>query len=340
MRYNRRNLILSIIVILFLAFLVGYQLPFYIYKPGGADALNPVVQVDGGHESAGDMHLVTVRGGQATPLQYLWASFMPHQDIHPLSEIFPEGITQEEYFQAQLQMMESSQEASIVVAYEAANKQIEIEYEGVYVVAVIEGMPAEGILQSGDKILSVDHLSIQQTDELIDYVGEKKAGTTISITIEREGDQITEDITLEAFPELENKVGMGVQLVTDRTVTENPNVEFKSGNIGGPSAGLMFSLEIYDQLTERDITNGLQIAGTGEVDYEGNVGRIGGIDKKVIAADEEGCDVFFAPNENGSENSNFRVATETAKEIGSEMTIVPVDTFEDALEYLEGIEGK
>src|SRR5690625_7652658 len=70
---------------------------------------------------------------------------------------------------------------------------------------------------------------------------------------------------------------MGVSLVTDRSVTVDPKVNFSSGNIGGPSAGLMFSLEIYDQLTENDLTSGYAIAGTGEVDYNGNVIRIGGI---------------------------------------------------------------
>ncbi|WP_369404739.1 S16 family serine protease [Piscibacillus salipiscarius] len=69
--------------------------------------------------------------------------------------------------------------------------------------------------------------------------------------------------------------------MTDRDVTVNPEVEFDSGSIGGPSAGLMMSLEIYDQLTSEDITKGYQIAGTGEIDYEGNVSRIGGIDKKL-----------------------------------------------------------
>ncbi|MDY0396286.1 S16 family serine protease [Virgibacillus halophilus] len=69
-------------------------------------------------------------------------------------------------------------------------------------------------------------------------------------------------------------------MVTDRSVSVKPKVHFKSGDIGGPSAGLMFSLKIYDELTKEDLTNGLQIAGTGEIDYDGNVMRIGGIDKK------------------------------------------------------------
>src|SRR5690625_3309503 len=99
----------------------------------------------------------------------------------------------------------------------------------------------------------------------------------------------------------------------------------------------MFSLEIYDQLTKQDLTHGYEIGGTGEVDYNGNVIRIGGIDKKVIAADKEGCDIFFAPNEGGAKDSNYSVAKNTAEEIGTDMKIVPVDTFKDAFEYLQGL---
>ncbi|WP_053219779.1 SepM family pheromone-processing serine protease [Virgibacillus senegalensis] len=337
MKFNKKTLIPAIIVIVIAAFLVSYRLPYYIYKPGGADALNPIVEVADGYESEGDMHLVTIRGGQATPLQYLWASIRPHQDIEPIDKVFPEGISQDDYFQAQLQMMESSQEASTVVAYKAAGKQIDIEYEGVYVVAVIEGMPAEGKLKAGDKIVEIDGRELETSDDLIDYVSSKKAGDQIDVTVEREEETVHKTIELESFPGQE-KIGVGIQLVTNRNVEVEPELKFASGNIGGPSAGLMFSLEIYDQLTEDDLTHGHQIAGTGEINYEGEVGRIGGIDKKVIAADREGCEVFFAPNEGGAEDSNYHVAVETAKEIGTDMKVVPVDTFDDALSYLQEME--
>src|SRR5699024_11578609 len=86
---------------------------------------------------------------------------------------------------------------------------------------------------------------------------------------------------------------------SDVCSSDLPPVNIKSGDIGGPSAGLMFSLEIYNQLTEKDITKGYNIAGTGAIDSDGNVERIGSIDKKVVAADEEGVEIFFAPNEQG-----------------------------------------
>ncbi|OZU90424.1 hypothetical protein CIL03_04565 [Virgibacillus indicus] len=338
MKFSKRH-IFSLLIIIIAAFLLSsYKLPYYIQKPGGADALNPIVEVADGFESEGDMHLVTVSGGQATPIQYAFAKVMPHHEILPLHAVRPEGITDEEYMQAQLQMMEGSQEASTVVAYTAANEDITIEYNGVYVVSVVEKMPADGKLQIADRIIGINGEEIKEADDLISYVESKEAGDVITLDIVREEENITKDIKLERFEDMDNKIGIGIQLVTDRSVSVEPEVRFSSGRIGGPSAGLMFSLEIYDQLTEDDLTKGYEIAGTGEIDYNGKVYRIGGIDKKIVAADKEGVDIFFAPNEDGAEDSNYQVAKKTAEEIGTDMKIVPVDTFEEALNYLKEVE--
>ncbi|AVQ98942.1 SepM family pheromone-processing serine protease [Oceanobacillus sp. M65] len=340
MKFTKKQIITLIIVVIIAYFIAAFKLPFYIYKPGGADALNPIVSVEEGYQSEGDMHLVTVSGGQATPIQYVWAKLLPHHQILPIEEVRPEGISDDEYMHAQLQMMENSQEASTVVAYEAADKEITIDYNGVYVVSVVEGMPAEGKLAMGDRIIGIDGVDVKEADDLISYVESKNADETIEVEFVRDEETQFEEIQLQTFADTENKIGIGIQLVTDRSVSVDPTIEFSSGSIGGPSAGLMFSLEIYDQLTEEDITKGYEIAGTGEIDYDGTVYRIGGIDKKVVAADKEGVDIFFAPNEEGREDSNYQVASETAEEIGTDMKVVPIDTFEDALDYLEKLEPR
>lgn len=334
MNFNKRHLIALAAVIIIAFFLSMYKLPYYIHKPGSADALEPIVQVDGGYESKGDMHLVTIGGLQATPIQYLWAKLSDHQEVVPLSDVRPEGITEEQYKHAQLQLMEGSQEKSKAVAYEAAGEDVSTTF-GARVVDVTEDMPADGVLEMGDLITEIDGNKIEEVEDLTDFIEEKKAGDTVTLTILRDAKDITKDITLESFEGKDDKVGVGIQLMPGRDVTVDPEVTFSSGEIGGPSAGLMFSLKIYDQLTEEDLTKGKQIAGTGEIDYDGNVKRIGGIDKKVIAADDEGSDVFFAPNENGNDDSNYEVAKQTADEIGSDMEVVPVDTFDEALDYLE-----
>lgn len=340
MRFRLKHIIAFLIVIVVAVFIATYRLPYYIYKPGSADALDPIISVDDGYKSEGDMHLVTVRGGQATPMEYVMAKILSHEEIIPIDQVMPKGISQDEYFHAQLQMMESSQEAATVVAYKAAKKHIEINYEGVYVVSVVKDMPAAGKLKAGDRIIGVNEHPIKEANDLIDYVQTKQAGQTLEFDIKRDDKNLTKKIKLKKFKNEKEKIGIGIQLVTDRSVSVKPKVHFKSGDIGGPSAGLMFSLKIYDELTEEDLTHGMQIAGTGEIDYDGNVMRIGGIDKKVIAADKEGCSIFFAPNEKGAKDSNYRVAKKTADEIGTDMEIVPVDTFQDALDYLQNLDEK
>ncbi|GAE91755.1 Lon-like protease with PDZ domain [Gracilibacillus boraciitolerans JCM 21714] len=334
---SKVRIILFIIALIAVFLFFSYQMPYYIHKPGHADPLNPVVEVKGGFESEGDMHLVTIQGGKATPFQYILALVKDYYDILPVEEVLQEGMTDSEYRQLQLMMMESSQESSKVVAYKAANKEIEIEYNGVYVVSVVKDMPAEGILQPEDEITKIDGKTIKEANDLIDYVSGKQVGDKILVTIQRQEETFEKEITLKALEQLDGKPGIGISLVTNRDVNVSPELQFSSGEIGGPSAGLMFSLEIYDQLTEEDLTKGLQIAGTGEIDYEGNVGRIGGIDKKVVAADRAGCAIFFAPNENGREGSNYELAKKVAEEINTEMKIVPVDHFEDAVAYLESL---
>src|SRR5699024_8316750 len=122
--FSRRNLLIFAIAIVIAVFLSVYKLPYYIHKQGSADPLDPIVHVDGGYESSGEMHLMTVRSSVATPIQYIFAQFLPYHDIIPIEDVRPEGVTEEEYRLLQLQMMEDSQLSSKVVAYTAAGAEV------------------------------------------------------------------------------------------------------------------------------------------------------------------------------------------------------------------------
>lgn len=335
MRISKKTLIITFILAIMAFMLATYDLPYYVYKPGQANTLTTIVEVENGYESEGDLHLVTVSGAQATPIQYVAAKYLSFHEIVPLKEARPEGISDEEYMHHQLMLMENSQHSSIVVAYEAADKEVKIENNGIHVIHVVENMPADGIVEKGDIIKRVDGKDVKEANELVEYVQGKKQGETMDVLIYRNGEELITTIEVSEFPDDKAKVGIGIQLVTDQKVTVKPDVEFNSGKIGGPSAGLMFALEMYNQLTEEDITKGYHIAGTGEIDFDGKVRRIGGVDKKVVAAHRQGMDIFFAPNEEASEQSNYEVAKQTAEQINTTMEIVPVDTFQDALAYLE-----
>lgn len=124
----------------------------------------------------------------------------------------------------------------------------------------------------------------------------------MKIVVERDKEEKTYEMKLKTFKEDPKRAGLGVSLITDRNVKVKPEVDMDIENIGGPSAGLMMSMEIYNQLTKEDETKGHHIAGTGTIDDEGKVGPIGGISQKVVAADKAGADIFFAPNEGGKKD--------------------------------------
>ncbi|MBA2870696.1 PDZ domain-containing protein [Anoxybacillus calidus] len=311
------------------------KLPYYVTMPGTAQKLDPLVHVKGGDQDDGDFMLTTIRMGRANVISYALAKVRKYYDLYPVEAIKQQGESDEEYTLRQLHMMENSKQTAIAVAYEKAGKPITYKFLGVYVIRVLPDMPASQYLRPGDRIVAVDEKKLQSAEQFIEYVGQKAKGETVKITFERKGKKKTVQLALKPFPENPKRVGIGISLVTDSEIVTNPSVEIKSEEIGGPSAGLMFSLEIYDQLVEEDITKGYTIAGTGTINEKGEVGPIGGISQKIIAADKAGADIFFAPNEKGAEDSNYQEALKTAKDIGTKMKIVPIDTFDDALRYLQ-----
>lgn len=325
-----------------------YPLPYFISKPGEAVELAPIIQVDDGYKEQGTFMLTTVRMGGANLFNYAWASWDDYMDIIPKRLLLAHYENEDEYTARQLQVMQDSQESAIIVAYQLANKTVHIENEGIIVERTSEGMPAEDILKTGDMITYIDQRPVETAEQLIKYVQSKEIGDTIEVTYLRNKEEQKATLTLAALPLTEEeqmrnvspRAGIGVSILTKRSVSVEPPVEINTERIGGPSAGLMFSLEIYNQLTEEDITKGYRIAGTGRIDVEGKVGSIGGIHQKVVAADRARAAIFFAPNEEGAATANYQVALEAAQDIQTEMKVVPVDTIQDALDYLAKLPNK
>ncbi|MFC3882692.1 SepM family pheromone-processing serine protease [Bacillus songklensis] len=337
---SRRN-IAAVTCGVILAFILSfYPLPYYITKPGMAQDLSPIIKVEGGYEEEGNLMLTTVSMAKATPLAYALARVQDFQEIYPVQDIRQEGENDEEYTYRQLNMMETSKESAILIAYKHAGKKVEIKNHGVYILGIIPNMPAEERLQVGDRVYKVDGKNIETSEEFVEYVTNKKLGDKVKIEFQRDGSNQAAELKVAPFPQFKNKVGLGITLVTDREVKVKPDIKIDTEKIGGPSAGLMFSLEIYNQLTKEDLTRGYEIAGTGTIDDEGRVGPIGGISQKIAAAANSGAEIFFAPNENGAKGSNYREALATAKKIDTDMKIVPVDTFEEAVNYLKSLKEK
>lgn len=315
------------------------QLPYYFSVPGDAQVLTDVIEVEDGYGYEGSFALTTIRMGQANTVNYLWSLLSDRRELMHEDEVRPPGESDDMYHHRQMMLMTSSQEQAILVAYEAAGLEAEFEEYGVMVTSIIPGMDAEGKLEPGDLIVSINGEEIREIGSMFEELEDSDRGDVVTVGYEREGEPGEAEIEMQEFPEdlgaEEDAAGLGISNpVTDRELLRDPDVEIETDQIGGPSAGLMFSLEIYNQLTEEDITNGLKIAGTGSISEDGNVGRIGGVKQKVYASDEDGVDVFFVPVEDGADDSNYTIARETADDIGTDMDVVPVGTFQEALDYL------
>ncbi|MBD7942816.1 SepM family pheromone-processing serine protease [Psychrobacillus sp. FSL K6-2684] len=340
-------LLFVVVIILVLGF---YPMESYISRPGGAYELTPFVEVDGGDkDDEGTFSLLTIALSKATPLTYAYAKVMDSQKIYKANQIRQEDEDEEEYNVRQLKLMSDSQFNAISVAFDRAKKPFTVINHGIFIFNVIDGGGADNILKAGDKILEMDELTDLTGEIIADYLASKKEGDKIRLKVERDGDELTKEVTLKAVPGVLEKAGIGISYTENKVVETTPVVEIHSEDIGGPSAGLMFTLEILNQLLPEDITKGYNIAGTGEMLPDGTVGRIGGIDLKVIAADKKGAEIMFAPDDEIAEEilaknpdliSNYEEAMKSAEKIGTNMKIVPVKTIDDALAYLDKLEPK
>ncbi|MCJ1907145.1 SepM family pheromone-processing serine protease [Planococcus ruber] len=340
---KNKKLIMVVIVAALAIFVSTYRLDLYITRPGGAYELSPLVKVEGGDEDdEGTLSLMTVSMLNATPSLYLYAKVKDGYKILKPEEVRSPHESDEEYNVRQLKLMSDSQINALQVAFEQAELPYEVTNNGVFVLNVLEGGAADGTLQAGDQVLSIDGNEFSAQQDFVDYISSKKEGESVEVVYERDDRKITNEIELAPLPSEPERIGLGISFVENKDIMTTPKVEIDSDSIGGPSAGLMFTLEIINQLLDEDITKGYNVAGTGTMSSDGSVGRIGGIDQKIIAADNEGIEIFFAPDDEaeGIDETNYDVAVETAEKIKSDMEIVPVQNVNDALDYLAGLDAK
>jgi len=347
----KKKISIYVVLLVVICFLMLYRLDAYIMKPGSAYDVSKFVTVENNHtENKGSMSLMTVAMQQATPFSYLWAKTQKYQKLMDINQVRNPLEDEEEYNVRQLKLMSDSQFNAKYIAFQKAGLQTTIHFDGVFVLNVLDGGASDGLLKAGDEIIEVDGHKISNQQMLVDLLKPKELGDKAIVKFIRNKNEQEVTITLKEIPRAEEKrAGLGISYAESKSIETNPKVTMKTEDIGGPSAGLMFTLEILDQLLKEDLTKGYAVAGTGEMLVDGSVGRIGGIDYKVIAADRDGMEIFFAPDDEISPElkakhpeleSNYATAVKTAKEIGTKMKIVPVKKVDDAINYLKQLQPK
>lgn len=345
-----KKLLISTVVFLIFIFLLFFKLEYYVMKPGSAYDVSEFVHVvDGDKNDEGNFNLMTVAMTHATPLSYFIAKFKEYEDIIPIEEVFYEKEVEEEYNARQLDYMSQSQFNALYVAFSKAKLPYTISYNGVKVLNVLEGGASDGKIKTNDEIVEIDGKVIKRANDLTNRLNSKKENDEVKLVIKRDDELKDVTLKLKPIPGNDKKVGLGITYSEKKTIQTEPKVKINTEKIGGPSAGLMMTLEILNQLVDEDISKGYDIAGTGEINEDGTVGRIGGVDKKVVAASKSGKEIFFVPDDEIDKKllkkypdlkSNYEEALETAKKIGTDMKIVPVKTLQDALDYLEKLPEK
>lgn len=243
-------------------------------------------------DSRFDVTTVSLVGNrESTPgwVQVLLAWVDPDQIVLPLDEVYPPNRTTEEVRAESSAMMEISQQDAIAVAL------IELGYEvprNLYVSTVLEGTPASRLLVGGDFVLQANRIPVATFDELRAQI-QLSVGQPMEILVVRDGKELVINITPE-FKMDSYVIGAMIGYTYDFPV----EVSVQLGNVGGPSGGLMFALGIIDALTPGSLAGANHVAGTGTISPSGEVGSIGGVGLKMIAARNAGADLFLAPARN------------------------------------------
>lgn len=299
------------------------DLPLFSVGPGPAREVNPRIDIDGRRtfESRGRLMLTTVSLGRVNVFSALDAWVDPSVDVVSERSILLPGQTDRQHREESDLEMDESKIAAVAVALRRITGYPREHGNGVLIQDVIEGAPASGRLFPGDLILAADGKPVDELDEVRSAIRAGGTRRDLRLTIESGDERRTVKLRPVQRP------GGGGPIIGVVLVENFPfEIRIDSGDVGGPSAGLMWALGVLDLLTPGDLTSGRTVAGTGVIDLEGGVHPVGGIQHKVLAAEREGAELFLLPEANLMQ----------AREVAQDIELVPVDGFEEALDHLEG----
>lgn len=315
-------------------------MPYVLESPGvtentlGEVGGKPVIQITGAKTYPVDGHLelttvsVSRAEYQARLPDVLSAWIASDQIVLPRDVVYPPDKSTEQVEQENAADMLDSQSTAIVAGLMRAG----INPYVVEVQDVESGGPADGRLSPKDQIVAVNGEQVASSDVVVKAISALPPSSKVKLQVRRGDDLVSVTVTTEQNPDEASKSRIGVSLAD----VFDPPVDVKiklDQDIGGPSAGLVFSLAIYDLLTPGPLTGGRFVAGTGTIDAEGKVGPIGGIQQKIIGAYKggHGASVFLVPADNCEEAA--------ASDLKDTVLLVEVATLDDAVSALESIDA-
>jgi Lon-like protease len=305
---------------------LGATSPYFLITPGGTYDVGSRVRVpDDQRRATGRMAFTAVYEQEANWAEVARARFLGQAEWVPASDIRPPGTTQQQVNETNKRLIDESKPVAAVVALRAAGYDVAITGRGAQVESVIQGMPADGVLHAGDVIVALDGEAVDTTTTLIEKIRRHEVGDVVRVTVQRDGQGQDFDLATRNSPTEPGRPIVGVTISTFGYDVRMPfPVDVDSGDVGGPSAGLMFALGILDAVTDGDLTQGHFVAGTGTLDANGVVGPVGGAAEKALAAEQDGAAIFLVPRDNYADATRWVHS----------LQVLPVDRFEDGVRAL------
>ncbi len=318
-----------ILFLLLLYIILQFPMNYYITIGGGTSNVSSRIKVEDSYSPKGSFNISYVTQLDGTILTYALSYIIPsweREDANNYKYEEKESIKDIE-FRSDLDL-KSANGTATYWAYTLANKKIKETSSKLYVIASFDKY--KSTLKVQDQILSIDGNSYHTINEYKEYLQTKEKGDIVTIKIIR--DKKEKEIETKIYEESGRKI-LGVGLQYARTYSTKPKVKIKfKKSESGPSGGLITTLEIYNQLTQKDITNGLKIAGTGTIEEDGTIGPIGGIEHKILGAAHDKVSYFLVPG-----GQNYKDALKYKKSKKLKIKLIEVKTIKEALQKLEEI---
>ncbi len=326
------------------ALLAVIAVPYVTWSPGGIhDALGdvstagetaqqePMIKVSGidTYPTSGELDLTTVAvtspGARLSLPEALAAYWLPKRDALPRDSVYPPGTTAQSSEQRDSEDMNTSQDDAVVAALREAGKPVT---EMPMITSVTVGAPAQGKLEPGDLIVSVGDRSIKQVDDVGDAIRSYEVGQLVTFVVLRHGVKSTVELNTAASTAQSGVPVVGISVGTGYSY--EPTISFDLGEeLGGPSAGMIFALAIYDKITPGALLDGRHVAGTGTITPTGTVGPIGGIQQKIAGAEKAGATVFLVPAAN----------CESVAGLETHVSLVKVGSLDEAVKELNEVDA-
>jgi len=304
----------------------------YIFLPDEARPLAQRVKVEGEKPDAngGGIHYVAVDVRKASLLEKMFPGLYEGATLEPATNVLAEGEDEGAHRRCELAAMKRSQEYATAVALRALDLRVPTRRMGVQVEGTFDGYPASGKLRGCDWIRSVDGKPVQSSADVTETLGKKEPRQNVTFVVEREGKRQDVVLRTAADPRRPGRAFVGISVADVFDIVRLPvDVEIDLGQVGGPSAGLAFALDVLEELG-RDVDHGNRLAASGEIFLDGTVAKVGGIKQKTIAARRSGMDAFLVPGDNAAE----------ARRHAEGLRIIPVDSFQQALRVLATLPRK